>query len=161
MGRLRPYGIYNISALAFAISALAFVISALAFVISALAFVISAIAFVISALAFVISALAFVISALAFAISAIPTVGNHSNTVFCNGAMSDDKPYGYTFLHSPGINAATAYLGVLKIGAIAVSLNVMNESKRTYIAQHIQMKYKIVSRGVGARQCRAPTGVPN
>ncbi|MHC5613246.1 MAG: hypothetical protein ACYTXA_20160 [Nostoc sp.] len=30
-----------------------------------------------------------------------------------------------------------------------------------YIAVSIQMRYNITSRGVGARQCRAPTGVPD
>ncbi len=29
------------------------------------------------------------------------------------------------------------------------------------IAVPIQMRYNIISRGVGARQCRAPTGVPH
>ncbi|MEH2065715.1 MAG: DUF4278 domain-containing protein [Nostoc sp.] len=30
-----------------------------------------------------------------------------------------------------------------------------------YIAVPIQMQYKVTSRGVGARHCRAPTGVPH
>ncbi|MEH2350979.1 MAG: hypothetical protein V7K55_23840 [Nostoc sp.] len=30
-----------------------------------------------------------------------------------------------------------------------------------YIAVPIQMRYNITSPGVGARQCRAPTGVPH
>ncbi|MEH2065972.1 MAG: hypothetical protein V7K50_27555 [Nostoc sp.] len=32
---------------------------------------------------------------------------------------------------------------------------------KTTIAVPIQMQYNVTSRGVGARQCRAPTGVPH